>query len=30
MAKFVIECPNRGKYAEAKTGFFLPVKKSTA
>ena len=22
MAKFVIECPNCGKYAEAKTGFF--------
>ena len=22
MSKFVIECPNCGKYAEAKTGFF--------
>ena len=22
MAKFVIQCPNCGKYAEAKTGFF--------
>lgn len=22
MSKFVIECPNCGKFAEAKTGFF--------
>ena len=26
MAKFVIECPNCGKYAEAKTGFFAKKK----
>lgn len=26
MAKFVIECPNCGKYAEAKTGFFARKK----
>lgn len=26
MAKFVIECPNCGKYAEAKTGFFASKK----
>ncbi len=26
MAKFVIECPNCGKYAEAKTGFFAHKK----
>ena len=26
MSKFVIECPNCGKYAEAKTGFFAKKK----
>ena len=26
MSKFVIECPNCGKYAEAKTGFFASKK----
>ena len=26
MAKFIIECPNCGKYAEAKTGFFARKK----
>ena len=26
MAKFVIQCPNCGKYAEAKTGFFARKK----
>lgn len=26
MAKFVIECPNCGKYAEARTGFFARKK----
>lgn len=26
MSKFVIECPNCGRYAEAKTGFFARKK----
>ncbi len=26
MSKFVIECPNCGKYAEARTGFFARKK----
>ena len=26
MSKFIIECPNCGKYAEAKTGFFAKKK----
>ena len=26
MAKFVMECPNCGKYVEAKTGFFARKK----
>lgn len=26
MSKFVIECPNCGKFAEAKTGFFARKK----
>lgn len=26
MSKFVIQCPNCGKYAEAKTGFFARKK----
>ena len=26
MAKFVIECPHCGRYAEAKTGFFAKKK----
>ena len=26
MAKFIIECPKCGKYAEAKTGFFAKKK----